>query len=311
MSTEPQRGFFRNWPLKLAALFLSLILYVAVAAQRQVTQEVVMRLEVRVPPGRMLLSAPASDTVVLRGKIAELLRLRSINRVILLPVPDTLSTATWTTTVPPASVKIPEGSNVEVADFRPRDVVIQLDSVGTKEVPIVARVTVTPDSGQALDGGLQITPSVARIVGPDRLLAAIEMVATEPTALNAVSGSFTRMVPLDTTPLGVIRLTPKAVRVSGATTGVFERVFNLLAIESGAGPLTGYELRPARATVIVRGPEAVIQTLTKDSVRVIVHLGGPVNDSATVRLTVLVPKGVTAHATPDSVLIIRRRSGRG
>lgn len=311
MSTEPQRGIFRNWPLKLAALFLSLILYVAVAAQRQVTQEMVMRLEVRVPPGRMLLSAPASDTVVLRGKIAELLRLRSINRVILLPVPDTLSTATWTTTVPPASVKIPEGSNVEVADFRPRDVVIQLDSVGTKEVPIVARVTVTPDSGQALDGGLQITPNVARLVGPDRLLAAIEMVATEPTALNAVSGSFTRMVPLDTTPLGVLRLTPKAVRVSGATTGVFERVFNLLAIESGAGPLTGYELRPARATVIVRGPEAVIQTLTKDSVRVIVHLGGPVNDSATVRLTVLVPKGVTAHATPDSVLIIRRRSGRG
>jgi len=311
MSTEPQRGFFRNWPLKLAALFLSLILYVAVAAQRQVTQEMVMRLEVRVPPGRMLLSAPASDTVVLRGKITELLRLRSINRVIFLPVPDTLSTATWTTTVPPASVKIPEGSNVEVADFRPRDVVIQLDSVGTKEVPIVARVTVTPDSGQALDGGLQITPNVARLVGPDRLLAAIEMVATEPTALNAVSGSFTRMVPLDTTPLGVLRLTPKAVRVSGATTGVFERVFNLLAIESGAGPLTGYELRPARATVIVRGPEAVIQTLTKDSVRVIVHLGGPVNDSATVRLTVLVPKGVTAHATPDSVLIIRRRSGRG
>jgi hypothetical protein len=311
MSTEPQRGIFRNWPLKLAALFLSLILYVAVAAQRQVTQEMVMRLEVRVPPGRMLLSAPASDTVVLRGKIAELLRLRSINRVILLPVPDTLSTATWTTTVPPASVKIPEGSNVEVADFRPRDVVIQLDSVGTKEVPIVARVTVTPDSGQALDGGLQITPNVARLVGPDRLLAAIEMVATEPTALNAVSGSFTRMVPLDTTPLGVLRLTPKAVRVSGATTGVFERVFNLLAIESGAGPLTGYELRPARATVIVRGPEAVIRMLTKDSVRVIVHLGGPVNDSATVRLTVLVPKGVTAHATPDSVLIIRRRSGRG
>lgn len=311
MSTDPQRGIFRNWPLKLAALFLSLILYVAVAAQRQVTQEMVMRLEVRVPPGRMLLSAPASDTVVLRGKIAELLRLRSINRVILLPVPDTLSTATWTTTVPPASVKIPEGSNVEVADFRPRDVVIQLDSVGTKEVPIVARVTVTPDSGQALDGGLQITPNVARLVGPDRLLAAIEMVATEPTALNAVSGSFTRMVPLDTTPLGVLRLTPKAVRVSGATTGVFERVFNLLAIESGAGPLTGYELRPARATVIVRGPEAVIRMLTKDSVRVIVHLGGPVNDSATVRLTVLVPKGVTAHATPDSVLIIRRRSGRG
>jgi hypothetical protein len=311
MSAEPRRGLFRNWPLKLAALFLSVLLYVAVAAQRQVTQEVVMHLEVRVPRGRTLVSPPALDTVVLRGKITELLRLQSIPRVIELTVPETLSTATWITTLPPSSVKIPERFNVEVADFRPREVVIQLDPVSSKEIPIVARVTVIPDSGQALDGGLQITPSLARVVGPDRLLAAIESVATEPTALGPVRGPFTGIVPLDTTPLGVVRLSPKEVRVSGSTTGVFERVFNLMPIESGAGPLTGYELRPARATVTVRGSEAVIQALTKDSIRVIVHLGGPVNDSATVRLTVLAPKGVRVRATPDSVLIVRRRSGRG
>lgn len=311
MSAEPRRGFFRNWPLKMAALFLSALLYVAVAAQRQVTQEVVMRLDVRVPPGRVLLAPPGPDTVVLRGKIAELLRLRSIHRVIEIAVPDTLSTATWVTTLPTSSVRIPEGYNVEVADFRPREIVIQLDSVGSKEVPIVARVTVTADSGQALDGGLQITPNVVRVVGPDRLLATIEMVATEPTALDAVRGPFSKLVPLDTTPLGVVRLARKQVLISGNTTAVYERVFNLMPIESGAGPLTGYELRPARVAVTVRGSEGAIQALTKDSIRVIVHLGGPVADSANVRLTVLAPKGLTARAAPDSVLIVRRRSGRG
>jgi hypothetical protein len=310
MSAEPRRGLFRHWPLKLAALLLSVILYVAVAAQRQVTQEVIMGFDVRVPPGRTLVSPPAMDTVVLRGKIAELLRLRSIHRVISLTVPETLSTATWITTLPPSAVKIPAGSNVEVAEFRPREVTIQLDPVGSKEVPIVARITVIPDSGQALDGGLQITPSVARIVGPDRLLAAIESVATQPTTLDAVRGPFSRLVPLDTTPLGVVRLATKEVQVSGSTLGVFARVFNLLPIESGAGPLTGYELRPARATVTVRGSEAAIQGLTKDSIRVIVHLRGPVNDSATVRLMVLAPRGIEARAAPDSVLIVRRR-GRG
>lgn len=311
MSTEPRRGFFRNWPLKMAALFLSVMLYVAVAARRQVTQEVVMRLDVQVPPGRTLQSTPPLDTVVLRGKILELVRLQWIHRVIAIEVPDTLSTAIWITTLLASSVKIPTGSNVEVADFRPREVVIQLDSVGTKDVPILARITATADSGQALDGGLQITPSVARVVGPDRLLAAIETVTTVPTALRGMSGPFSRMVPLDTTPLGVVRLSPKEVRVSGTTTGVFERVFNLVPIESGAGPLTGYELRPARATVTVRGSEAAIQSLTKDSIRVIVHLGGPVSDTATVRLMVLAPRGVAARAAPDSVLIVRRRSGRG
>jgi YbbR domain-containing protein len=311
MTGEVRRGLFRNWGLKLAALFLSLLLYVAVAAQEQVTQELPMKLEVRVPPGRTLLDAPAALTVVLRGKIAELLRLRLFRQVITLQVPDTVSTASWTTPIQPGGVDLPKGADVQVAEIKPSSVTIQLDSVASKEVPIVARVTVSPESGQAIDGGLQITPSVARLVGPDRLLAGIAAVATVPTAFDAVRGSFSRLVQIDTSPLGVVRVSPLDVRVSGATIGVFERVFNLLPVESGAGPLTGYELRPARATVVVRGSEAVVQSLTKDSLKVIVHLTGPVTDSATVRLMVLAPRGVTARAVPDSVLVVRRRSGRG
>jgi hypothetical protein len=190
-------------------------------------------------------------------------------------------------------------------------VTIQLDSVSSKEVPIVPRFTVVPESGQASEGGLQITPSVARLIGPERLLSQIESVATLPTAFDAVSGPFTRIVQLDTAPLGIVRISPHEVRVSGSTTTVYERVFNLLPVESGAGPLTGYELRPPRATVVVRGPEAVIQGLTKDSLKVIVHLTGAVTDTATVRVRVLAPRGVTARALPDSVLVVRRRSGRG
>lgn len=311
MSTDVRRGLFRNWGLKLAALFLSLLLYVFVAAQEQVTQELPMRLDVRVPPGRTLLDAPTELTVVLRGKITELLRLRLLRQVVPLQVPETLSTATWSSPISPGSVDLPKGADVQVSEIRPSVVTIQLDSVASKEVPIVPRFTVAPESGQIIEGGLQITPSVARLVGPDPLLARIESVATLPTAFDAVSGPFTRVVQIDTAPLGIVRITPHDVRVSGSTTAVFERVFNLLPVESGAGPLTGYELRPAQATVVVRGPESVIQGLTKDSLKVIVHLTGTLADSATVRVMVLAPRGVTARAVPDSVLVMRRRSRRG
>jgi hypothetical protein len=309
MSTEVRRGLFRNWPLKFAAVLLSLILYVAVAAQEQVTQEQPMQLQVRVPPGRTLLGAPDSLTVVLRGKIAELLRARLFHQVLVLDVPETLSTATWTTTLQPTSVQIPKGTDVQVAEIKPGTITVQLDSVANKDVPVVARVSVRPDSGQSLDGGLQIMPSVARIVGPRRLLAAIESVATIPTAFDAVRGGFSRTVALDTAPLGIVRLAPKEVRISGATLSVFERVFNL-PVESGAGPLTGYELRPSHASVVVRGPEAIVAGLTRDSLKVIIHLGGPVSDSATVHLMVLAPRGIAARAIPESVLVVRKR-GRG
>jgi YbbR domain-containing protein len=311
MPTDVRRGLFRNWGLKLAALFLSLLLYVAVAAQEQVTQELSMKLDVLVPPGRTLLGAPEALTVVLRGKIAELLRLRLFRQVITLRVPDTLSASTWSAAVQTGSVELPKGADVQVAEIKPSIVTIQLDSVASKDVRIIARVSVQPESGQAIDGGLQITPSVARLVGPDRLLAGIDSVATVPTAFDEVRGSFTRLVQIDTAPLGIVRVTPHEVRVSGSTAAVFERVFNQLPVESGAGPLTGYELRPPRAAVVVRGPEAVIQALTRDSLKVIVHLAGPVSDTVTVRLMVLAPRGITARAVPDSVLVVRRRSGRG
>jgi YbbR domain-containing protein len=311
MSISRRRGLFHNWPLKLAAVFLSLTLYVAVAAQEQETQDFAMRLDVQVPPGRTMLSDPPSVRVTLRGKGGELLKLRLFRQVITLKVPDTLSTATWVRPIEPTDIELPKGADLLVADIAPREVQIQLDPVASKEVRIVLRVQVQPESGQALDGGLQITPSMARVVGPDRQVAAIDSITTVPTALDGVHGSFTRFVPLDTTPLGVVRLAPREIRVTGSTLTVFERVFNLLPIESGAGPLTGYELQPPRATVTVRGPEALVQSLTKDSLKVIVHLGGPVTDSATVQLTVVAPRGVVAHAVPDSVLIVRRRSGRG
>jgi hypothetical protein len=293
MSISGRRGLFRNWPLKLAALFLSLTLYVAVAAQEQETQDFAMRLDVRIPPGRTMLSDPPSVRVTLRGKGGELLKLRLFRQVITLRVPDTLSSATWSTTILASDIELPKGADLQVADIAPHDVAIQLDPVASKEVRIVARVQVLPESGQALDGGLQITPSMARIVGPDRQVAAIDSVTTIPTELD------------------VVRLAPKDVRVTGTTATVFERVFNLVPIESGAGPLTGYELQPARAAVTVRGPEALVQALTKDSLKVIVHLTSPVTDSATVQLIVVAPRGVTARASPDSVLIVRRRSGRG
>src|SRR5215471_11770751 len=128
MSGEPRRGLFRNWPLKIAAVLLSLILYVAVAAQEQVTQEQPMQLQVRVPPGRTLLGAPESLTVVLRGRIAELLRARLFHQVL-----ETLSTSTWTTSLQPTSVEVPKGTDVQVAEIKPGTVTVQLDSVASKD----------------------------------------------------------------------------------------------------------------------------------------------------------------------------------
>src|SRR3989449_2748540 len=83
--------FVRNWPIKLAAIFFAIMLYVAVAAQQPLTQSLAMHVAVAVPPGRSIRQQPANVTVVIIGKGTEVMKLRSISHVIHRVVPDTFS----------------------------------------------------------------------------------------------------------------------------------------------------------------------------------------------------------------------------
>src|SRR2546422_6067470 len=68
--------FVRNWPIKLAALFFAIMLYVAVAAQQPLTQSFALRLAIGIPPGRTVRQQPAGVTVVIAGTGSEILKLR-------------------------------------------------------------------------------------------------------------------------------------------------------------------------------------------------------------------------------------------
>src|SRR5437870_2157381 len=122
--------------------------------------------------------------------------------------------------------------------------------------------------------GLSIVPSVARVVGPEKSLAAVESITTLPTVISSVNGPFFRTVPLDTTPLGVLRVAPKEVRVAGEVAAIIERSIPAVPITTAASGFAGFLLSPERVTVTMRGPESKVNTLTRDSVRVVAHLVG-------------------------------------
>src|SRR6266702_4558410 len=277
--------FMRNWPSKLAALFFAIMLYVAVAAQQPLSQSFAMRLAIAIPPGRTVRQQPAGVTVVIAGTGSEILKLRSFPRVIRKVIPDTFSTSLWRIQLQAADVELPKGIGVQVVDIRPRDVEILLDSVSHKDVRIVPRVKVEAESGYVLRG-LSITPSLARLVGPEQSLSKLDSVTTMPTVISSVSGPFFQTVPIDTAPLGVVRIT------------------------TAASGFTGFLLSPERVSVTVRGPASRVNTLTRDSVRVVAHLVGKAGPGGYARLTVSGPPGLVARAVPDSVSL-KRKTGRG
>ncbi|HEY3279618.1 MAG TPA: YbbR-like domain-containing protein [Gemmatimonadales bacterium] len=298
--------FTKNWPIKGAALFLSLMLYVAVQLQQPVTSSFPIKLIVQLPPGRTLQQKPPTVWVEVSGKGSQLLKLRTLPSAITRTLPDTLSAASWTIRLDPNDLVLPKGADVRVVELRPREVTLTLDSVGRKDVRIVPLITVQPESGQVLHGGLSISPTIARLVGPDKSLAGIESVTTVPTEITNVSGAFSRSVPIDTAPLGVVRLAPKQVTVTGEMGILAERSFAGIPVETGAGAATAFIITPARVSVAVRGPEERVNALTRDSLRVVAHLRGA---DGVARITVIAPPGITARAIPDSVRIQRRAAG--
>jgi len=302
----------RNWPIKGAAIFLSLMLYVAVQLQQPVTTDFDLGLNLQLPPGRTLQQKLPKIRAQISGKGSQVLRLRSLRGDVTRRMPDTLSTATWTIRLEPSEVEaqLPKGADVRVLDIRPREITVALDSVGRKDVRIVPLVAVVPASGQVLHGGILIAPTIARLVGPDKNLAGIESVTTIPTEIANVSGAFTRYVPIDTTPLGIVRIAPKQVTVTGEMGVLAERSFGGIPVETGAGAVTSFIITPARVSVSVRGPEQRVLALTRDSLRVVAHIAGGSADRAVGRLTVIAPRGITARAIPDSVTL-RRRTRRG
>ncbi len=299
----------RNWPIKLAALFFAVMLYVAVAAQQPLTQTFPMRLAIAIPPGRSVKQQPAGVTVVVTGKGTEILKLRSFPRVIRKVVPDTFSASVWHLHLQPSDVDVPKGTDVLVADIIPRDIDVVMDTAARKDVKIVPQVKVEAESGYVLRG-ISIVPSVAHLVGPEKSLARIESVTTLPAVVSSVNGPFFRTVPIDTTPLGLVRIAPKEVRVAGEVTAIIERSIAGVPITTAASGFTGFLLSPERVAVSVRGPESKVNALTRDSVRVVAHLVGKAGSGGYARLTVTAPPGIAARAVPDSVAL-KRKTGRG
>src|SRR6266852_6245372 len=251
----------RNWPIKGAALFLALMLYVAVQLQQPVTTSFDVDLNVQLPPGRALVHRPPKVRVQISGKGSQILKLRSLAGDITRRVPDTLTATNWAIRLDPDEVELslPKGADVRVMEVRPSEITLALDSVARKEV---------------------------RIVGPEKSLTAIDSVTTVPMEITNVSGEFTRMVPIDTMPLGIVRLSPKQVTVTGDMGLIAERSFGGIPVETGAGAITSFIVTPPRVSVAVRGPEERVLALTRDSLRVVAHITGSTASGGVARITV-------------------------
>ena len=207
-------AILRHWPLKLAALALAVILWVAVALEKPTTQLVGIQLDLVLASDVAPAQAPPPIKALVSGAQRELLRLSG--PLVIRAVINESGVgpgARHHLAIAPSDVQVPGGVKITVQEVEPREIELLLDRRAQKTVAV--RAVIQPDSGYALDGPLVVAPPVVHVSGPRSLVGTLDSVTTEPLDLRGVAGSFERTVPLDTTGHSVLKMTPVSVTLSG------------------------------------------------------------------------------------------------
>ena len=210
------RFFLHNWPLKLAAVGLATLLYGGLVLS-QTTQDFTGNVPIQVvnaPANVIVLSNPGSVTRVRYVAPADLgLRIDSATfraTVDLTEVQATGGPVSLDVTVEAVDAR------VQVLDFEPRVIVVTLDTVGSRDVPIRAVIGPVP-SGLDVGDPVIEGPITATVTGPQSVVARV----VEVQARISIDGSgidvnqLVDLLPVDASeePLAPVDVEPAQARV--------------------------------------------------------------------------------------------------
>ncbi len=212
-----REAIVRHWPLKLAALALSVILWVVVALEEPATHLEDIQLDLSLAPTAALAQQLPPVQALIAGSRGEFLKLGATPLVIRAYIPESAEGTHHHLAISPSDVELPRNVKVTVQEVLPREIDVVLDRRAQRMVPVAVRAIVEPQSGYALDGPVTVAPMTVRVTGARSLLGALDSIATQALELRDVGGTFERTVPLDTTGHGVLRIVPASVTLSGKT----------------------------------------------------------------------------------------------
>ena len=295
MQFDIRQAVVTNWPIKLTALALATVLWAALSAQQPATHRVPVRLDVQTPANRVLAKEIPQVQVVVGGVAGELLKLYTDPPVISKIIPDSVTESTLTIDLSLQDVILPPNADVTLQDIMPRRVVVTLDDLHSRPVPVVSRVNVEPASGFVFLG-LRVLPESVSVIGPEAQVNRIGNVYTVALDLENVRSTVRRAVAIDTTAFGVVRLSQPEVEIEVRVDSIIQRIIGGVPVVIAGGV---WGSLPSTVQVTVRGPAARLSTLNRDSLLVTAAAANAEGDM--LLLSVRAPTGLTATVAPDSV----------
>jgi len=261
-----------NWPLKLLALGLAFAIWVSVAGERWILQDLQVPLDLSLAHDLVVsTNAPTTVTVRLRGLESRMRRLDPVPIALRVDLTDATPGDHDLLLSPRDLVGVPGG--VEVDFVRPDRLRLQLDRRLKRDLPVEPTFLGRPATGFSVYG-TEVTPEVLSVEGPASQVADLEVLRTSPIRLDGRSAPFVARVGivLDRARVRVTDPRPLEVRVV-VDARAAERTLESLPVEvvSAVGSVT---VVPETLDVTLSGPPNVLKGLEPSQVRPVVDATG-------------------------------------
>lgn len=123
----------RRWPLKLAALALSVLLWAGVASQEVTRQLVAVHVELDLPDSVELSRPLPSVTALVTGPGHEVLKLYRTPITMRVAIPTAATSRPFRIRLTPERLLVPTGAGVTIEEVEPRDLFISLTKTPARQ----------------------------------------------------------------------------------------------------------------------------------------------------------------------------------
>lgn len=282
-----------KWPYKVAAVVLSILLWLNVTADQQ-RQDQPMRTRVEFEVADTMWSlreAPSEVSTVFQGRQGDLIAM--FNQPVIRRVIDPVTDSVMQVELGVEDVSFDRSLSVRPTAVVPERVTIHLERRRDRRVPVVARAGARAAPGHVI-ARTQVEPDSVTLHGPASVIDRVLQVETAPLQLGELRTSASRqaglVLPSD---IGSVSLTPGTVLVSVEVDSLLARQLEVpvRAVGEGASAVT---LEPARVRVTVTGPAAAVGSLTAADLVATVRVDVVPAEERTFEVDVQLPAGLSA-----------------
>jgi YbbR domain-containing protein len=298
-----QALFTEKWPYKVAAIVLSVLVWLNVTANRETQdQDITTRLEYEVRDSAWAIGTAQTEvTTVFQGRSGDIIALfnEPVIRVVIESVEDSLVQVELDVD----DVEYDRTLSVRATSVLPSRVTVHLEPRLVRTVPVLPMTDASPSAGYAIDRTV-VQPDSVVLSGPASAVENVVAIPTERLELGELSESVTRPAALQP-PASArgVDLRPSGVSLTVEVDSMIVRRFQVRIVASGDAA-AGASVDPAVVRVDISGAARTVAGLDPTDLVASVRIDGPLTAPIEVPVQVRLPAGVNARAAAAPAVVI-------